>query len=113
MKKGNIWALLPIGVFLLVYLGLGILFEYGMEIDMGFYKVPIVIAFMISILVACLQNRQLKFEKKLDVMAKSVGDKNIITMVLIFLTAGAFVGVVSGMYDLLYSDYFCTADHAL
>ena len=94
MKKGNPWALFPIGVFLLVYLGLGIIFEYVIKLPMGFYKVPIVIAFMIAILVACLQNRKLSFDKKLEIMGKSVGDKNIITMILIFLTAGAFVGVV-------------------
>lgn len=45
MKKGNAIALLPIGVFLCIYLGLGILFEYVMKIPMGFYNVPIIIAF--------------------------------------------------------------------
>ena len=46
MKKGNAIALLPIGVFLCIYLGLGILFEYVMKIPMGFYNVPIIIAFL-------------------------------------------------------------------
>ena len=94
MKKGNAKALLPIGVFLVIYLGLGLLFEYGMKIPMGFYNIPIVIAFLVAILVACLQNRSLSFDKKLEIMGQGVGDKNIITMLLIFLTAGAFVGVV-------------------
>ena len=94
MKKGNPWALLPIGVFLALYLGLGLLFEYGMKIEMGFYKIPIIIAFLAAILVACLQNRELSFDEKLSVMGRGVGDKNIITMLLIFLVAGAFVGVV-------------------
>lgn len=94
MKKNNPKALLPIGVFLVLYLGLGIMFEYVMKIPMGFYNVPIVIAFMAAILVACLQNRELKFDDKLEVMAQGLADKNIITMLLIFLTAGAFVGVV-------------------
>ena len=94
MKKGNPIALLPIGVFLVIYLGLGLLFEYGLHIPMGFYNIPIVIAFLIAILTACLQNRKLPFEKKLEIMGHGVGDKNIITMLLIFLTAGAFVGVV-------------------
>ena len=93
-KKGNPIALLPIGVFLLIYLGLGIVFEYVMKIPMGFYNIPIVIAFMVAILVACLQNRKVKFEDKLEIMGQGVSDKNIITMLLIFLTAGAFVGVV-------------------
>ena len=94
MKKGNPIALLPIGVFLAIYLGLGLLFEYGMKIPMGFYNVPIIIAFLSAILVACLQNRELRFDDKLAIMGEGVGDKNIITMLLIFLTAGAFVGVV-------------------
>ncbi len=94
MKKANFKALLPIGVFLVLYLGLGILFEYVLRISMGFYNIPIVVVFVIALLVACLQNRSVKFEDKLEIMAKGVGDKNIITMVLIFLLAGMFVGVV-------------------
>ena len=46
MKKGNWKALLPIGVFLVMYLGLGILFEYGLHIPMGFYNIPIVVSFL-------------------------------------------------------------------
>ena len=94
MKKGNVWALLPIGVFVILYLSLGIIFEYGMKIPMGFYSVPIVVAFLVALLVACLQNRSLSFDKKLEVMGQGVGDKNMITMLLIFLLAGIFVGVV-------------------
>ena len=94
MKKGNPIALLPIGVFLVIYLGLGLLFEYGMKIPMGFYNIPIIIAFLVAILVACLQNRKVSFDEKLEIMGHGVGDKNIITMLLIFLVAGAFVGVV-------------------
>ena len=94
MKKSNLWALLPIGVFLVLYLGLGIVFEYVMKIPMGFYNIPIVIAFLAAILVACLQNRKVKFDDKLEIMAQGMADKNIITMLLIFMTAGTFVGVV-------------------
>ena len=94
MKKGNPIALLPIGVFLGIYLGLGLTFEYVLKIEMGFYQVPIIIAFLAAIAVACLQNKEVSFEEKLEIMGTGVGDKNIITMLLIFLTAGAFVGVV-------------------
>ena len=94
MKKGNVKALLPIGVFLVLYLGLGILFEYFLKINMGFYNIPIVVAFLVALLVACLQNKALDFDKKLEIMGQGVGDKNIFTMILIFLTAGIFVGVV-------------------
>lgn len=94
MKKGNVWALLPIGVFLVLYLGLGIVFEYILKIPMGFYKIPIVVIFLIALLVACFQNKKLKFDEKLSIMGNGIGDKNIVTMILIFLEAGIFVGVV-------------------
>ena len=94
MKKGNALALLPIGVFLVLYLGLGLVFEYGLKLYQGFYKMGVVAAFMGAILVACLQDRSRSFDEKLSIMGKGVGDKDVITMLLIFLTAGAFVGVV-------------------
>ncbi len=94
MQKENWKALLPIGVFLVMYLGLGLLFEYGLKISMGFYNIPIVVSFLTALLVACLQNPKLKFDDKLALMAKGVGDKNIVTMILIFMVAGIFVGVV-------------------
>ena len=94
MKKGNTIALLPIFVFLVLYLGLGLLFEYGMKIPMGFYNIPIVVVFLVALLVACLQNRSLSFDRKLELMGQGIGDKNIVTMILIFMTAGIFVGVV-------------------
>ena len=94
MKKSNPIALLPIGVFLVIYLGLGLLFKYGLKINMGFYNIPIVVAFLIALLVACLQNRELSFDAKLELMGHGIGDKNIVTMILIFMAAGIFVGVV-------------------
>ena len=94
MKKGNALALLPIGIFLILYLGLGILFEYILKIPMGFYNIPIVVVFLIALLVACLQNRSLSFDEKLNLMGKGIGDKNIVTMILIFMEAGIVVGGV-------------------
>lgn len=91
--KSNPAALLPIAVFLVLYLGTGLVFEYGMGIEMGFYNIPIVVVFLVALLVACLQNKNLSFDEKLEVMAHGVGDKNIMTMILIFLVAGVFVGV--------------------
>ena len=94
MEKGNVKALLPIGVFLVLYLGLGVLFEDGMGIPMGFYNIPIVVIFLVALLVACVQNRKLPFDDKLVVMGRGIGDKTIVTMVLIFMAAGIFVGTV-------------------
>lgn len=93
-KKENYIALLPIGVFLVMYLGLGMLFEYVLKIPMGFYNIPIVVTFLVALLVACVQNRKLNLDQKIEIMARGVGDKNIVTMILIFMMAGIFVGVV-------------------
>ena len=94
MEKGNVKALLPIGVFLVLYLGLGVLFEYVMGISMGFYSIPIVVIFLVALVVACFQNRKLPFDDKLVIMGRGIGDKTIVTMVLIFMAAGVFVGTV-------------------
>ena len=94
-NKGNALALLPIGVFLVLYLGSGILFEYILKIEMGFYQTPAIVAFLIALAVACFQNPKLDFNAKLKVMANGVADENILTMCLVFLAAGAFSGAIS------------------
>ena len=62
-KKGNFVALLPIGVFIVLYLGLGITFEYVMDISMGFYNIPIVVAFLVALAV-CILNMVLALKNK-------------------------------------------------
>lgn len=94
MKKSNPLALIPIGVFVAFYLTLGVVFEYVMKIPMGFYSVPVVVAFLLALFVAVLQTKGVKLDKKFEIMGEGVGDKNIITMLLIFMLAGIFVGVV-------------------
>lgn len=93
-SKGGAVALLPIGIFIVLYLGLGILFEYVLKIPMGFYSIPIVVIFLIALLAACLQNRGLSLDEKVALMGRGIGDKNIVYMILIFMEAGIFVGVV-------------------
>ena len=72
-KKANPAALLPILEFLLLYLGLGLIFEYVLKIPMGFYSIPIVVVFLIALLVAFCQNRALSFDEKLVLMGKGIG----------------------------------------
>ena len=83
-KKANGRALLPILVFLVLYLGTGIWYEYIR---------PVVVAFGIALIVAMLQNRSLSFDEKIHVCAQGIGDDNITTMLFIFLMAGAFSGI--------------------
>lgn len=93
-KQGNGIALLPILVFVVFYLGLGILFEYILGISMGFYNIPIVVVFLLALFVALCQNRSIKIDDKVAIMGRGIGDKNITYMLIIFLEAGIFVGVV-------------------
>ena len=87
-NKGRAIALLPIGVFLVLFLGSGFLTG-------DFYAMPAIVGFLIALFVAFMQNRELKFGDKVRVIAQGVGNENIITMCLIFLVAGAFSGAVS------------------
>lgn len=87
-NKGKVSALLPIGVFLVIFLGAGIIFR-------DFYAMPAIVAFLIALLAAFLQNRKASFSEKVKIIAQGVGEENIITMSLIFLCAGAFSGAVT------------------
>ena len=87
-EKGRAIALLPIGVFLVIFLGSGIVMN-------DFYAMPAIVAFLIALAVAFAQNKELSFDEKIKIIAKGVGEENIITMSLIFLCAGAFSGAVS------------------
>ena len=88
INNGNAQALLPIGVFLVVFLGSGVLTG-------DFYAMPAIVAFLIALCVAFIQNRKVSFNEKLAIIAKGAGDENIITMSLIFLCAGGFSGAVT------------------
>ena len=91
MKKGNPWALLPIGVFLVLFIAVGIVDNQmgGMFGD----SMPAVVGFLIALVVAFLQNpkgEKLSFEQKLNAMARGAGEENIMIMCLVFILAGAF-----------------------
>ena len=86
-KKGRAIALLPIGVFLVIFIGAGVLFQ-------DFYTMPAIVGFLIALIVAFVQNRRLRFSDKLSTISKGIGEENIVTMCLIFLAAGAFSGTI-------------------
>jgi len=96
-RKPNPKALLPILVFLIIYLGSGIYFEYihPIEGQMGFYVISVVVAFGLALIVAFAQNRALSFNEKVHICAQGIGDDNIVIMLFIFLMAGAFSGLAS------------------
>jgi Na+/H+ antiporter NhaC len=90
VKKGNPLALLPIGVFLILFVGSGI-------ITGDFYKMPALVAFLIAGGIDLLFNKKESLETKMNVFCKGAGDTNIILMVIIFLLAGAFSSVTKAM----------------
>ena len=90
IKKGNPLALLPLGVFLVLFVGSGL-------ITGDFYKMPSLVAFLIAGGVALLFNRKVSLEEKMNIFCKGAGDSNIILMVIIFLIAGAFSSVAKAM----------------
>lgn len=94
-RRPNAAALLPILVFLVIYLGNGIYFEYISPAPggMGFYIMSVVVAFSIALFTAFFQNRKLTFDEKIHVCATGIGDDNITIMLFIFLMAGAFSGI--------------------
>ncbi len=94
-KKPNGAALIPILVFLILYLGSGIYFEYIKPVEggMGFYIMSVVVSFVIALIVALIQNKDHTFDEKIHICAQGIGDDNITIMLFIFLVAGAFSGI--------------------
>ena len=83
MKNGNAWALIPLLLFVLLFLGVGI-------ISGDFTTMPLNVAITITVIVALLMNRKETFAKKVEVFTKGAGHSNIILMMIIFILAGAF-----------------------
>jgi Na+/H+ antiporter NhaC len=88
--KGNPIALLPLGIFLALFIGSGI-------ITGDFYKLPILVAILIAVAVALVMNRKETFSSKVECFAKGAGHPDIMIMVLIFILAGAFSETAKGM----------------
>lgn len=88
--KGSAWALLPLGIFLALFIGSGI-------ITGDFYKLPILVAVLIAVFVALMMNRKETFTAKVERFAKGAGNQDIMIMVLIFILAGAFSETAKGM----------------
>ena len=87
MKKGNPWALLPILCFLVVFIGMGVWLN-------DFYAMSAIVGFLIALGVAFCQNRKRSFSEKMEDVAHSMGDSNVMIMCLVFVMAGGFSGAV-------------------
>lgn len=89
-KKGSILSLLPLAVFMIVYLG-------GAALAKDFYAVSVIVPFMAAALTALIMNKKEKFQDKLEIFCKGSGNSNIMLMILIFIIAGAFANVAKSM----------------
>ncbi|KKH70002.1 hypothetical protein DU75_09155, partial [Methanosarcina mazei] len=87
---GNAWALIPMIVFLVVYLLTSIVVK-------DFYKMPITVAFLLSTIVSIAMNPKESINKKLQIFCEGAGNTNILLMILIFILAGAFGQVAKDM----------------
>ncbi len=88
MNKGNPFALLPIGVFLALFISVSIWMD-------DFYVMPAIVGFLIALGVAFAQNPKVNFNEKLGIVSRGKGDENIMVMTLVFVLAGAFSASVT------------------
>jgi Na+/H+ antiporter NhaC len=88
--KGNPLALLPLGVFLVLFLGVGIATK-------DFYKMPVLVAFLTATAVALMFNRKESLHNKIELFCQGAGHADIMMMCIIFILAGAFASVAKAM----------------
>ncbi len=89
-EKGSLLALLPLVIFVLLFIGNGI-------ITKDFSNMPLNVAVMIASAIALMMNRKERLVDKVEVFTKGGGHPNIILMAIIFIMAGAFSEVAKGM----------------
>lgn len=95
LNQENGLALLPFLVFIVIYLGAGLIMQ-SRGVEMAFYQFPSVVAISIAVLVAFLINKG-SINEKFSIFAKGAGDEGIMTMLMIFLLAGAFSSTAGAM----------------
>ena len=94
-SPANPWALMPLLLFLAIFVGTGVFFAVQ-GTKYAFYQIQPTVAILPAIALAlCLAKGP--FTKRLDVFIEGVRDSNIILMCLIYLLAGAFSAVTNGI----------------
>ena len=91
----RVTALLPLLLFLLIFLGSGIYYT-AIGTDFAFYQIKAPVAILPAIILAVLLARD-TLNRTLEAFVAGVGDSNIITMALVFLLAGAFATVTEAI----------------
>ncbi|MCJ8168768.1 Na+/H+ antiporter NhaC family protein [Atopomonas sediminilitoris] len=93
--RASAWALLPLLVFLALFLGSG-LYHSHIGTDFAFYQLKAPVAALVALLVALCLGRE-SLNRKLDTFIAGIGDSTIILMCLVFLLAGAFAAVTKAI----------------
>ena len=89
-------ALIPLLFFIVIYLGVGIVL-HSKGVEMAFYQFPSVVAMTIAVILAFLMYHKTGIDNNFELFARGAGDENIMTMLMIFLLAGAFSSVAGAM----------------
>lgn len=92
--KASSWALMPMLVFILTFLGFTIAIYNVSFLNEAFGSIPVVPSLVIALAVALLQNKKRSFIDKLSTIGTGIGNSSIIYMIIIFIFAGAFAGAV-------------------
>ena len=94
-KKANGLALLPFLVFIVIYMGAGLVYQ-SKGVDMAFYQFPSVTAMFLAVLVAFIMFKG-SINEKFDTFAKGAANVDVLTMLIIYILAGAFATVAAEM----------------
>ncbi|WP_306667888.1 Na+/H+ antiporter NhaC family protein [Oceanospirillum sediminis] len=99
MKNSPV-ALLPILLFLSLFIGSG-LFYQSQGTDFAFYQISAPVAILPAIALALFLNlgglKNKHLNERINTFVQGVGDNTIITMVLVYLLAGAFASVAKSV----------------
>lgn len=94
-KRGNGLALLPFLIFIVIYLGAG-LYLQAQGVEMAFYQFPSVTAMFIAVVAAFCMGRE-SLDEKFSIFARGAANENVLTMLMIYILAGAFSTVAKTM----------------
>lgn len=90
INKPNGWALMPLVVFLCLYLVTSLIVN-------DFYKVPITVAFLVASVYAVATTKGLSLNDRILQYSSGAANKNIMLMLWIFILSGAFAQSAKAM----------------
>lgn len=90
INKPNGWALMPLVVFLCLYLVTSLIVN-------DFYKVPITVAFLVASVYAVATTKGLSLNDRILQYSSGAANKNIMLMLWIFILTGAFAQSAKAM----------------